>query len=176
MGTNFLGLNKNNKFARFKIPGHSILFNNSYRKLKFCGYWNSWKFPGKPRTLVPLHKNKLSTVYTVLQAEGIESTFAILWPEIFYVNETWRTKPVLWRHTYNNAIRGRARGWQIPLWTSAFIGLACAFIVHNFIRDKWKARSSKSYENLFVSPRETWPWHTMCEGEMKICLQPRSLL
>ena len=45
MGTNFLGLNKNDTFAGFKIGGYSIFFHNSYRKLPFCGYWNSWIVP-----------------------------------------------------------------------------------------------------------------------------------
>ena len=45
------------------------------------------------------------------------------------------------------------RGWQIPTpWASAFIGRTSAFIVHNFIMDRWKSKSGKSHENLFVSP------------------------
>ena len=42
VGTNFRGLNKNDTFVGFKIRGHSIFFRNSYGKLPFRGYWNSW--------------------------------------------------------------------------------------------------------------------------------------
>ena len=37
-------------------------------------------------------------------------------------------------------------------WASAFIGQASGYIVHNFIKDKWKLKSGKSFEYLFVSP------------------------
>ena len=55
MGTNFCGLNKNDTFVGFNNCGHSISFHNSYRKLLFRGYWNSWIGPstkiGTPRNL-----------------------------------------------------------------------------------------------------------------------------
>ena len=57
VGTNFRGLNKNNTFVRFKICGHSILFNNSYRKLKFSGYCNSWIGPSTKTTKIGTPKN-----------------------------------------------------------------------------------------------------------------------
>ena len=41
-GTNFRGLNKYDTFVGFKIRGRSIFFHNSYRKLPFRWYWNSW--------------------------------------------------------------------------------------------------------------------------------------
>ena len=81
MGTNFRGLNKNDTFVGFKIRGHSIFFRNSYRKLPFRGYWNSWIGPstktmkiGTPWNLshpqdtttivLPIFKtDKLATVY-----------------------------------------------------------------------------------------------------------------
>ena len=42
VGTNFRGLNKNDTFVGFRIRGHSIFSHNSYRKLPFRGYFNSW--------------------------------------------------------------------------------------------------------------------------------------
>ena len=45
VGANFRALNKNDSFVGFKIHGQSIFFHNSYRKLPFCGYWNSWIGP-----------------------------------------------------------------------------------------------------------------------------------
>ena len=36
-------------------------------------------------------------------------------------------------------------------WASAFIGRASAFIVHNFITDKWIAMSSNSHMKIYVS-------------------------
>ena len=54
---NFRGLNKNNTFAGFKICGHSISFNNLYRKLKFRGYWNSWIRPSMKTTKIGTPRN-----------------------------------------------------------------------------------------------------------------------
>ena len=58
MGTNFRGMNKNHTFVGFKIRGHSIFLNNSYKNnRRFVGT----RFRGsdaalKPRKLVP-HEN-----------------------------------------------------------------------------------------------------------------------
>ena len=41
-GTNFCGFVKIDTFAGFKIRGPGIFHYNWYRKLLFCGYWNSW--------------------------------------------------------------------------------------------------------------------------------------
>ena len=38
VGTNFRGLSKNYTFVGFKILGHSIFSQNSYRKSLFRGY------------------------------------------------------------------------------------------------------------------------------------------
>ena len=62
VGTNFRGLNKNDTFVGFKIRGHSVFFHNSYKKLPFRGFWNSWIGPstktmkiGTPRNLSHLN-------------------------------------------------------------------------------------------------------------------------
>ena len=54
VGTNFRGVNKNNTFVGFKNCGHSILFNNSYRKFNFVDTRIRGLDPPKnPRKLVP---------------------------------------------------------------------------------------------------------------------------
>ena len=55
--TNFRGLNKYNAFVGLKIRGHIILFDNSYRKLKFRRYWNSWIGPSTKNTKIGTPRN-----------------------------------------------------------------------------------------------------------------------
>ena len=57
VGTNFRGLNKNDIFVGFKFRGHSIFFHNSYRKLPFRGYWNSWIGPSTKTTKIGTPRN-----------------------------------------------------------------------------------------------------------------------
>ena len=42
VGSNFHGLNKYETFVGFKICDYSVFFHNSYRKLPFRRFWNSW--------------------------------------------------------------------------------------------------------------------------------------
>ena len=57
VGTNFRGLHKNDTLVRFKIHGHSIFFHNSYRKLPFRGYWNSWIGHSMKNTKIDIPRN-----------------------------------------------------------------------------------------------------------------------
>ena len=57
VGNNFCGLNKNDTFVGLKIRGHSIFFHNSYRKLPFRGYWNSWIGPSTKTTKIGTPRN-----------------------------------------------------------------------------------------------------------------------
>ena len=52
VGTNFHGLNKNHTFVGFKICGHSIFLQNSYRKFLFRGYLISWIRPSTKTTKI----------------------------------------------------------------------------------------------------------------------------
>ena len=57
VGTNFRGLNKNDTFVGFKIRGHSVFFHNSYKKLPFRGFWNSWIGPSTKTTKIGTPRN-----------------------------------------------------------------------------------------------------------------------
>ena len=57
VGTKFRGLNKNDIFLGFGIWGQSISFHNSYRKLPFRGYWNSWIGPSTKTTKIGTPRN-----------------------------------------------------------------------------------------------------------------------
>ena len=57
VGTNFRGLNKNDTFEGFKIRGHSVFFHNSYKKLPFRGFLNSWIGPSTKTTKIGTPRN-----------------------------------------------------------------------------------------------------------------------
>ena len=68
VGTNFRGLNKNDTFVGFKIRGHSIFVHNSYRKVPFRGYWNSWIGPSKKTTKIGTPQNLSHPQYVILKS------------------------------------------------------------------------------------------------------------
>ena len=101
VGTGFCGLNKNDTFVGFKIRGHSIFFDNSYRKLSFHGYLNCWIRSSTKTTKIgtPRNLRRCKTAITWLQS--LSAILPLFWRRDFAeLHRLWRedSRNVLWRH------------------------------------------------------------------------------
>ena len=64
MCTTFRGFNKNDTFVGFKSRGNDIFFLNSYRKLSFRGYLNSWIGPSTKTTKIGTPTNIYKAIHS----------------------------------------------------------------------------------------------------------------
>ena len=88
VGTNFRGSNKNDPFMGFKLRGLGIFFHNSYRKLPFRLYWNSWIGLSTKTTKIGTPQNLSHPQYLMVKLDwshkSLIGTILNKKPNIFY--------------------------------------------------------------------------------------------
>ena len=147
MGTNFRGLNKNDTFMGFKIRGHSVFFHNSYKKLPFREFWNSWIGPSTKNTKIGTPRN-LSHPQYVMKLTNIK--LLNLWLNRVHYTCILLSPLQCFSEKVQHCCCGFISTCICNIWTKCIYLHQILYTCYSWIKDKtfWFSRSQWAYMRL----------------------------